>query len=289
MTMPKLQKPRIVGRAGREVNNFRKRIGEEKQRTRKGRSARVWLARLAIVVTLLAIWQFSSGRFVPEFLVSNPLAVASSFVEMIQDGSLFVNSLYTLQAVFSGFLIGGLAGILVGYFLGVSAFWASAIEPLLSALYTLPRIALIPVLIIAVGIGTPLATTMAAILVFFLLFYNTYYGIREVDQALIDSIRIMGGNRLNVAASVRIPSALVWIVAGMRISIPQAFVGVIAAELLASGHGLGHLVALRAGQFDMRGAFAVLFALLIMGFVLNLLVTVFSRRALIWKGGDEHG
>ena len=106
----------------------------------------------------------------------------------------------------------------------------------------------------------------------------------DVEQSLVDSVRIMGASRWTVATRVELPSALVWIVAGTKVSIPQAFVGVVTAEILASNQGLGYWLARRAGQFDTTGAFAVLLALLIVGFSLDRVVTMLSNRALVWKG-----
>ena len=200
------------------------------------------------------------------------------------DGTLPGHAWVSIRSAAIGFAIGAVAAIIVGYTGGVSRFWAAVLEPYISAGWSLPRIALIPILIIWVGIGPSLAIAIAAILVFFLLFYNTFYGIREVEQSLVDSVRIMGASRWTVATRVELPSALVWIVAGTKVSIPQAFVGVVTAEILASNQGLGYWLARRAGQFDTTGAFAVLLALLIVGFSLDRVVTMLSNRALVWKG-----
>lgn len=245
---------------------------------------RVWITRLAILATVLVFWELASGPVLDPILVSKPSDIVSQFWDWITDGTLISNALVSIRSAAIGFAIGATAAVLLGYLVGVSKFWAAVVEPFVSAGWALPRIALVPVLIIWVGIGAPLSVTIAALLVFFLLFYNTYYGIREVEQSLVDSVRIMGANRWTVATRVELPSAFVWIVAGTKVSIPQAFVGVVTAEILASNQGLGFLLARRAGQFDTTGAFAVLLALLIIGFTLDRLVTALSARALVWKG-----
>lgn len=254
------------------------------RRARTSRKSRVWSTRLGLLATLLIAWELSSGPLITPFLVSSPGRVAEQFAEWILDGTLVFHAYVSIRSAAIGFAIGAIMAISVGYLVGVSRFWADVLEPFISAAWAMPRIALVPVLIIWVGIGSSLSVAIAAILVFFLLFYNTYYGIREVPQSLIDSVRIMGGGPWEVASKVRIPSAFVWIIAGAKVSIPQAFVGVVTAEILASNRGLGYLIARRAGQFDTTGAFAVLLALLLVGFSLDRVVTFASQRALVWKG-----
>jgi NitT/TauT family transport system permease protein len=239
---------------------------------------------LLILALLLGIWQLASGRWVAALFVSSPVAVVETLGRWLGDGTLLDNALVTFRAAVIGFAIGGTAAVLCGYFLGVSRYWSAIFEPFITALYALPKVAIIPLLIIWVGIGQALAVVVCALIVFLLLFYNTYYGIREVSPALIDGMRIMGGSWLDVALKVRLPSALVWIVAGLRISVPQALVGVVTAEILAGNKGLGFLVSFNASQFNTAGTLAAVSALLIIGLLLDRGVSLASRRALSWQG-----
>jgi NitT/TauT family transport system permease protein len=103
------------------------------------------------------------------------------------------------------------------------------------------------------------------------------------NEDLINSIRLMGGTRRDIALRVRLPSALVWVVAGLKLSVPQALVAVVVAEILASNRGLGHLVAINSGQFNTAGTFAALFTLLLIGIVADRLLALLTRRSLVWK------
>lgn len=251
---------------------------------RAGQLAGRVLLQIAIFAAFLGIWQYASGRWVDELFVSSPLAVGERIIEWIGDGTLFDNAIYTFRAAVLGFVIGGTTAVVFGYLLGVSRYWAAVMEPFITALYALPKVAIIPLLIIWVGIGQALAVVVCSLIVFLLLFYNTYYGIREVSPALINSVRIMGGSWIDVALKVRLPSAFVWIVAGMRISVPQALVGVVTAEILAGNRGLGFLVSFNAGQFNTAGTLAAVATLLIIGLLLDRIVSLASRRALAWQG-----
>lgn len=248
----------------------------------------VWAARVGLLIAFLALWEFASDRLIEQFLISSPSRVFFRFYEMLMDGTLLYHASVTMKTATLGFMLGGTLAVIFGYLAGTSRFLAATIEPYISAIWSVPRVALLPVLIVWVGIGQPLAVVIAAILVFFLLFYNTYYGIREVNEELINAMRVMGGSRFDIGLRVRLPSALVWILAGAKISIPQAFVGVVTAEILASNRGLGYLVALYSAQFDLTGAFAALIGLFVTGFILDRLLSAISNKALIWKGTARH-
>lgn len=245
------------------------------------------LTRVLIQVFILAFslgaWEYLSGRVLDEFFWSRPSLVFERFWRWITDGTLIYHAVETFRSATIGFWLGGTFAIILGYAMGVSRFWASIFEPFISAAWAIPRIALIPLLILWVGIGSSLAIAIAAIIVFFLIFYNTYNGVREVPQELIDSVRIMGATRVDIALKVRLPSALIWILAGTRLSVPQALVAVVVAEMLASNRGLGHLVSFNAAQFSVTGTFAALLALLIAGYVLDRFLAWVSRRAAVWK------
>lgn len=247
------------------------------------------LVRLAIVVALLASWEFASGRLIDEFFISRPSEIWQTWLGWIADGTLWHNASSTFLSAAIGFMIGGVVAILVGYALGGSKRLADVFEPFITSIYSLPKLALVPLFVMWFGVGRPLQVAICALVVFFLMFYNTFYGIRDVDRALIDSMRVMGGNRWDIAIRVRLPSALVWVVAGLKLSVPQALVAVVVAEILASNRGLGHLVALNSGQFNSAGTFAALFTLLIIGITIDRLLAVLTRRALSWKQEGTDG
>ncbi|GAA2536123.1 MULTISPECIES: ABC transporter permease [Pseudonocardia] len=243
------------------------------------------LLQAAILVAFLLLWQYASGRWVAPLFISSPVAVWDTVVRWIADGTLLHHAVATFRVAVAGFLIGGLSAVVFGYLLGVSRFWAGVAEPFITALYALPKVAIIPLLIIWVGVGAGLSLVVCALIVFLLLFYNTFYGIREVKPALIDGVRIMGGGWADVAFKVRLPSAFVWIVAGMRISVPQALVGVVTAEILAGNRGLGYLVSFNAGQFNTAGTLAAVATLLLIGLGLDRVVALATRSALAWQHG----
>lgn len=240
-------------------------------------------ARLLLLVVVLGGWELMSGRVIDPFFVSSPSAVAAEWWGWVVGGDLWFHASSTFYSTIVGFAVGGVVAIVLGYLLGGSPWAAQVLEPFITGIYSLPKLALVPLFVLWFGIGRELQVMIAAIVTFFLMFYNTYYGVREVDRSLVDAVRIMGGRRWDLAVRVRLPSALVWVVAGLKLSVPQALVAVVVAEILASNRGLGHLVAVNAGQFNTAGTFAALGTLLVIGLGLDRVAGLATRRALVWN------
>lgn len=255
----------------------------------RGTRYRTWvmIGRFALAVALLAAWEFGAGQVFDDFFTSRPSKIWAAWWKWLLDGSLWFNASSTLTSAALGFAIGGSVALGMGYLLGVNRYLSDLLEPFITGIYSLPKIALVPLLVLWVGVGRPLQLAIAGLVSFFLMFYNTYFGIRDVDRGLIDAMRIMGANRVDVALRVRLPAALVWVVAGLKISVPQTLVAVVVAEILASNRGLGHLVASNAAQFNTAGTFAALFSLLIVGLTVDRLVGFATGRAMRWRRDDS--
>ena len=241
----------------------------------------IW--QIAIGVVFLAIWEYASERWISALLVSKPTRIAQTMWEWTVDGTYVKNIWITLEATAMGFGGGAIGGMILGY---ITATWrrvGEVLEPYVTALYTLPRLALAPLFLMWFGLGMEFRVMFAATIVFFLVYYNTYFGVREVSNELLAAVRIMGANRAQLAMRVVIPSALVWVTAGLKISVPYALVGVVVAEMLASDEGVGFLLAKSASQFSTYGTFAAIAALLVMALATDWLLTVLTRRALRWK------
>jgi NitT/TauT family transport system permease protein len=239
-----------------------------------------------IVVVFLGAWELSSGRLIDDLLISRPSEVFPELWSWVVNGDLFYHAASTFKDSALGLLCGGLAGLAVGCILGQSEKLAVVFEPFITALYTMPKHALIPLFIMWVGINSELRVLTSSTIVFFLIFNNTFFGIRDVSAALVNSVRVMGGSSADVLFRVSLPSALIWVVAAMKLAVPQAIVGVVVAEMLAGDRGLGFLVAMNAGTFNTAGTFAAIVALLVVGFIVDRVVGLLTRRALSWKSAS---
>jgi NitT/TauT family transport system permease protein len=241
----------------------------------------LWQTGLFLII--LAIWQFISGRYVNPFFISNPVDVAIRLWNWTVSGFIFPHLWITFYETIAGYILGSLIGAVLGVWLGIARFTSRLLNPFLFAFYALPKIALAPLLVLWFGLGLNSKIALSTVIVFFLVFYNTFTGVREVDQDMIDTVRLMKAKPYQVLIHVLIPSAMSWIFAGLKISIPYALIGAIVGELIAASQGLGFLVARMGADFDTTGVFAVLVVIGLLAVALNQLVEIIQVRQERWK------
>ncbi|MEP9350416.1 ABC transporter permease [Xanthobacter sp. KR7-225] len=246
----------------------------------------LYVTRLAFLLALLALWQVGSTRGGFEFYISSPIAIGESFWHLLRSGAFLFHASITTAEAFLGFAIGGGAGMLVGVGLGRSKFLADVLDPFLTAFYSLPKVALAPLFVLWFGIGIEMKIILAAVTVFFLVFLNTYTGVRNVSREQLTVIRIMGANEGHLLTKVVLPSAITWVFAGLRLSVPYALIGAIVGEIIASNRGLGFLVSDAASKFDTAGVFAALVGIVMLAMVLNVAVKQTERWLMPWKASE---
>ena len=220
-----------------------------------------WILRLLLMAALLAVWEFASGRLIEPFWISSPSAIALRIYEWIATGFLFPHLEATLTAMVLGFASGAAAGLIFGLVFGSSPLLADVARPFLVAFYSIPKVALIPLFILWLGIGLASIILLVALTVFFPVFYNTFSGVREVDRDLLASVRILGATRWMMFVKVVVPAARTWIFAGLRISVRYALTTTIYGELVGGSRGIGFLLEYSASRFDTRSVMAAIFIL----------------------------
>lgn len=248
--------------------------------------ARMAAYRLLLAFAIIAFWQLASGTLVAEFFISKPSAIVEALHRQVMTGNLFFHVGITATEAFSGFLIGASAGVTAGVLLGRIRFLSDLLQPFILAFYSLPKIALAPLFILWIGIGIWMKIVLTATVVFFLVFLNTFTGVRSVSRELVAILKLMGASERHVLFKVVLPSAIAWVFAGLRISVPYALIGAIVGELIAANRGLGFVLASATGQFDTAGVFAALIVIMAMAFVLNTLVRLLERRLMPWKTSE---
>ncbi len=252
-------------------------------RAQRRRKIQVLLARFTFIGAMLAVWESLSGRVIDEFWISKPSAVLERTGEWLRDGTIADNLFYTLQSTVYGYVCGSILGIALGFLLGRVRFLAEVLDPLILAVYSIPKIALAPLFILWFGIGMISKVVIAAVTVFFLVFYNTYRGVREVDRDLIDVVRIMGGSQRQVLFGVVLPSSTVWIFTGLRIAIPYALTGAVVGEIVASNKGVGHMLKVSANTFDTTGMFVMLGVLVVTSSIIFVALNRIEKRRSRWS------
>ena len=239
-------------------------------------------------LAILAFWQWASGRLIREIYVSKPTAVAARLYELFASGEIYPHLWTTGQELVLGYVIGVAGGILGGYALGRSPRLASIFEPYVMAFYGIPKIALAPLFIIWFGIGIGSKVALASIMVFFLVFYNVYTGVRSVDRELVNLTLVMGANQRQLTYHVYLPAAAPYVLLGMRMAVPYSVIGVIVGEFTSSIQGLGLFIHEASSTYDPAGVFAGIVILLAFVIVANFLAGRLERRLLRWKTPMAH-
>jgi NitT/TauT family transport system permease protein len=251
--------------------------------------AQIFLIRLAGIAIFLLTWQHASVALDAVFYVSRPSDIVARLAEWLADGTALRHLGFTLQVTVYGFCCGALAGMSLGLLLGLVPFLARLFDPIIVAFYSLPKVALAPLFIVWFGIGITMKIVLSAMSVFFLVLSNTLAGVREVDRELIDVMRLMKASRLRIVREVVLPSVLVWVFSGLRISVPYALIGAVTGEILTSNRGLGFLVSRSANELDTTGIFAALVELVIVSLSLYTIIITAERRILRWKAAGGRG
>ncbi|WP_112429373.1 ABC transporter permease [Thermogemmatispora tikiterensis] len=253
-----------------------------------------WLiygSRLLLVVGVLLFWQFASGTILDSSFLSNPLAILRQTITWLSDGdpwyesTLIINTAVTLEETLLGLLFGIVSGLLLGFLFGLQPTLERIFNPFIIALNSIPKIALAPLFILWLGIEIPMKVVLAAVTVFFLIFLNTLNGVRNVDQHLVDAVRLMGGRQRDVIFKVILPSATGSVLTGLHVAIPYALIGAIVAEQIGANHGIGYLIQSSGESFNAAGIFAALLVLTLIAGLLNAIVNLIDRKTSHWKAG----
>lgn len=241
------------------------------------------LLKLLPGAALLIFWQWSSGRLIKEIYVSKPTAVVARLYELFASGEIYPHLWTTGQELVLGYVIGVAGGVFGGYALGRSPKLARIFEPYVMAFYGIPKIALAPLFIIWFGIGIGSKVALAAIMVFFLVFYNVFAGVRSVDRELVNLTLVMGANQRQLTYHVYLPAAAPFVMLGMRLAIPYSVIGVIVGEFTSSIQGLGLFIHEASSTYDPAGVFAGIVILLGFVTVANVGAGALERRLLRWR------
>ncbi|MQA85300.1 MAG: ABC transporter permease subunit [Streptosporangiales bacterium] len=256
-------------------------LAQEKAGRRRKRG-QIIASRLLVLVAILGAWEISSRTFVDPFAASMPSLIFDRFLEWLTDGFLLGNLAVTLMESVVGFAIGAVIGISLGLALSFNDAASKVCAPYINALYALPKVTLGPLFVIWFGIAIKMKIVMAAVFVVFLIFYNTWSGARDVDQGLVDSLRLMNANKREIARKVVLPSALVWVFNGLRVSFPLALMGATIGEIIASKRGIGFIVTDSAAQFDTTGVFTAIFTLMFVAVAVDRIIVLTQAHALKW-------
>jgi NitT/TauT family transport system permease protein len=238
---------------------------------------------IGIVILALVVWETTARVYDTEFWTSSPSAVAIELYRWAASGLLWSDLRLTLTEAGLGFLIGSALGGVVGFILGWIRRLGDLFEPFILSLYTLPKIALAPLFVLWFGIGVTNKVMFAGMLVFFMVFFTTYQGTRQVDRDLVENARLLGARRWDVWTKIAIPYAAVWVFTGIRIGLPYALIGAIVGEFVAAEAGVGFRIKEATSFFNTAAVFAGLIVLMVISFTLLAILRIIENRVLRWQ------
>ena len=252
------------------------------------RSLWVTILRAFIVAAFLLLWEIASGRWIEPFLISSPSRIISSMISSFQSGDLLQHTWVTFKEIAIGFPLGAFSGIALGYWFGRSRLLAEIFEPIIIALNGIPRTALAPLFIVWLGIDIWSKVGVVFLLTFFLNFFNTYAGMRQIDQDYIDLARLMGAKGWKLTFKVIMPAISPYVFTGIRTSIPFSVIGAIVGEFVAATEGVGFFIRQSAGLFRTADVFVGIIVLMFMVVAMVKVAELTERRALRWQARTEH-
>ncbi|WP_035804525.1 ABC transporter permease [Kitasatospora mediocidica] len=251
----------------------------------------VLTARLGVAVVVLGGWQLATTvGWLDPFFFGQPSGIARRLVEFFSQGqqatefgSFWLQIETTLKEAVLGFALGAVTGVVFGVALGQNQFLADVFGPYLKIVNAIPRIVLGSIFVVAFGIGETPKILLAAVLVFFVVFFNAFQGVREVDRNILANARVLGASPLQIVRHVVVPSALTWIIASLHTAFGFAIVGALVGEVLGAQNGLGLVIKTAQNSFDPNGVFAAMFVIAVIALSAEWLITKLEHRLLSWR------
>jgi NitT/TauT family transport system permease protein len=253
------------------------------------RRAQLLALQFLVAAAALALWhvltthQFLGRYLLDPFFFSTPADVAARVVRWFREGTIWRHLVVTLVEVLLAFTIGSFAGVLVGFWFARKPFVAAVFDPYVKMINSLPRIVLAPIFTVWLGFGIWSKVALGVTLVFFIVFFNVYQGVKEVSPAVLANARMLGMNERQLLRHVYWPSALSWMFSSLHTSVGFAVVGAVVGEYLGAAAGLGYLIQQAEGIFDVAGVFAGIFVLGVFVILIDAIVTFVERRLLAWR------
>ncbi|MGJ4882040.1 ABC transporter permease [Bradyrhizobium sp. HKCCYLRH1065] len=250
---------------------------------------------LLVAVVAIALWQLLAsvpvfGRiWLPPFFFSNPVDVFAQVIKWFATGAIWKHLAITLWESILAFAIGSLGGVLVGFWFARKPLVAAVFDPYVKMANALPRVVLAPIFTLWLGLGIWSKVALGVTLVFFIVFFNVYQGVKEVSTVVRDNARMLGMSERQLMRHVYWPSALSWMFSSLHTSVGFAVVGAVVGEYLGSAAGLGYLIQQAEGIFDVAGVFAGMFVLSAFVILIDICVTLVERRLLVWRPDAADG
>ena len=251
---------------------------------------RVTLYQLLLVAALFACWYLLSepllwsDEFAKKmaFFFGKPIEVFKVVWIWFSGGKIYPHLAITLWETVLAFAIGSLLGLAIGLWLALSPLASALADPYIKAMNAMPRVILAPIFAVWFGLGVLSKVALGVTLVFFIVFFNVYQGVKEVSPVVLANARMLGASRRQLLRYIYLPSATSWVFSSLHTSVGMAFVGAVVGEYLGSAKGVGYLILQAEGVFDINTVFAGIVVLTLFALLLDAAVTWIEGRLLVW-------
>ena len=254
----------------------------------------IWFWQIALLIAIFVLWHVSTAPgLIPPIFFDNEHRAAFFFGEpskifgaiwtWFTSGEIYPHLWVTLQETLLAFVIGTLLGLGVGLWLGLTPLASAILEPYIKAMNAMPRVILAPIFMVWFGLGIWSKVALGVTLVFFIVFFNVYQGVKEVSPVVLNNARMLGANASQLLRYVYLPSATSWVFSSLHTSVGMAFVGAVVGEYLGSASGVGYLIHQAEGAFDINTVFAGILVLTVFALLLDFAVTFAENKLLKWR------
>lgn len=249
----------------------------------KGRTSMVAM-QIALFLGIIATWQLvSMFDVLPPYILGEPVGVAEQLIEWLSSTRIYTHIGVTLLETVLAFVIGLSLGIAAGLLLGLNDTLARLFDPYLKAFNAMPRVVMVPIFIVWFGLGIWSKVALGVTLVFFIVFFNVFQGVRDVNPVVLANARMLGASRRQLLRRVYLPSATGWVFSSLHASVGMAFAGAVIGEYMGSARGLGYLILQAESVFDINAVFAGMVLLTIFAVLLDGIVTFIEKRLVKWR------
>lgn len=259
---------------------------------RKGFQIRIW--QWGLLATIFVFWwAMTKPGLIPAFFFSDdsqaafffgePVIILQRIWEWFAGGEIYSHLGVTLYETVMAFVIGTVAGLAVGLWLALSPVAAAVADPFIKGFNSMPRVILAPIFAVWFGLGPASKIALGFTLVFFIVFFNVYQGVREVNPNVLASAKMLGATRRQLLRYVYLPSAMSWVFSSLHTSVGMAFVAAVIGEYLGSAEGVGYLILQAETTFDMNTVMAGILVLTACALILDRIVTEVEKRLMRWQ------
>ncbi len=259
------------------------------------RSGNLRLWQLALLLAIFGLWHvLTVPGLLPNFVFENDRQAAFFFGEPLQifqrigawfftNADIYEHLAVTLIETVLAFGIGTALGLGCGLWLALSPLAAAILDPYIKAMNSMPRVILAPIFSVWFGLGIASKVALGVTLVFFVVFFNVYQGVKEVSPVVLANARMLGANQRQLLRHVYLPSATSWVFSSLHTSVGLAFVGAVVGEYLGSARGVGYLILQAEGSFDINTVMAGILVLTVFALALDAVVGLAERRLMKWQ------